>query len=146
MINFIPEKKNIILLIAVLFLTIVFSFYWFIYPPRADQENTIFTAYYNAIRDAEQLTAAKISKNLTAIVKENPMIQWQGDRLKVAIFTSHKYEVDSTEPQSRELWVTVVPELQKSCEKYSAQGMELTPRIEQLLGLPLSHEKSRNIV
>ena len=146
MINFIQEKKNIILLISVLLSTIIISCYWFIYVPRLDQENTSFAAYYNAIKDAEQVQAAKISTGLTAIIKENPMIQWQGDRLKVATFTSHKYEIGSTEPQSRELWVTVVPELQKSCEKYSAQGIELTPRIEQLLGLPLSHKKSRNIV
>ena len=146
MINFNQEKKNIVLLISGLLLTIVISWYWFIVVPELRQENNTFQVYYDAIKDAEQVKSAKISTGLTAIVKDNPLIQWQGDRLKVATFTSHKYEVGSTEPQSRELWVTVVPELQKSCEKYAAEGQELTPRIEQLLGLPLSHQKSRNVV
>lgn len=146
MINFNQEAKNIALLISGIFLTIIISWYWFIILPELKQENTAFQVYYNAIKDAEQVESAKISTGLTAIVKDNPMIQWQGDRLKVATFTSHKYEIGSTEPQSRELWVTVVPELQKSCQKYAAEGIELTPRIEQLLGLPLSQKKSRNVV
>ncbi|MEM7759170.1 MAG: hypothetical protein AAF298_13745 [Cyanobacteria bacterium P01_A01_bin.40] len=145
-INFVANKNKFWVLITATLLTISIIIAWFIFVPQFQKRKVTFETYYNALVDAEQVKSDKISTGLTAIVKDNPMIQWQGDRLKVATFTNHKYEIGSTEPQSRELWVTVVPELQNSCTKYSQAGIELIPRVEQLLGLPLSNKKSRNVV
>ncbi|MEL6494318.1 MAG: hypothetical protein AAFQ41_04240, partial [Cyanobacteria bacterium J06623_7] len=114
-----------------------------------EKNSAVPEVYYRALKDVEQITPEEISTNLIAIVKDNPLIQWQGDRLKVATFAKAKYsyEVGSTEPQTRDMWVTVVPELKNFCTNYAVTtGKEVTPRIEQLLGLPPGKHESRKIV
>ena len=121
---------------------------WWLTVTNTSTKNNIPRVYYSALMDVEQVRADEISTNLTAIVKDNPNIQWQGDRLKVATFAKAKYqyEIGSTEPQSRDLWVTVVPELKNFCTAYASTGREITPRIEQLLGLPPGQNEPRKIV
>ncbi len=151
--NFFQDKKYIVILSGIFFLIISISLTLFIFTVDL-QKTTIAKStslvlpqvYYNALKDVEQAKSEEIYTNLTAIVKDNPMIQWQGDRLKVATFTNHKYEVGSTAPQPVDLWVTVVPELQNFCAGYNSNQENLVLRLEQLLGLPPSHKKSKNIV
>lgn len=146
MINFIQDKKNIVLLLSICILVIAISIYLLIFNHDLQNKNVVPQVYYNALKDVEKAKSEEISTELTAIVKDNPLIQWQGDRLKVATFTNHKYEVGSTAPQLVELWVTVVPELQNFCTGYDANEENLVLRLEQLLGLPPSHKLSKNIV
>ncbi|MDJ0633631.1 MAG: hypothetical protein QNJ34_10625 [Xenococcaceae cyanobacterium MO_188.B29] len=151
--NFFQNRKYIFLLLGIVFLIISISLTLLIVttnlPKKTIAEQTSLLppeVYYNALKDAEEAKPEEIYTKLTAIVKDNPMIQWQGDLLKVATFTNHKYEVGSTEPQPVDLWVTVVPELKNFCTGYDATGENLVLRLEQLLGLPPSHKKSKNIV
>ncbi|MEL6929494.1 MAG: hypothetical protein AAFO95_12765 [Cyanobacteria bacterium J06600_6] len=148
--NFQPHKYRAALLSTV-FLIISLSLAWFflVMNPSANQTAVLPKVYYNALKDVEQVKPEEISTNLIAIVKDNPQIQWQGDLLKVATFAKAKYsyEVGSNEPQTRDMWVTVVPELKDFCTNYSATtGKQVTPRIEQLLGLPPGHNEPRKIV
>ena len=94
--NFVTYKNKFLILITAIILTISISIAWFIFVPQFQKRKIAFETYYNALVDAEQVKSDKISTGLTAIVKDNSMIQWQGDRLKVATFTNHKYEVGST--------------------------------------------------
>ena len=143
--------KNIALILGTIFLLISISLSWFLFAVNADKvKNKIFPeAYYNALKDVEEVRPEEISNNLVAIVKNNSLIQWQGDRLKVATFAKAKYtyEVGSAKPQQRDMWVTTVPELKNFCTNYSlTTGKEATPRIEQLLGLPPGNNEPRKIV
>ncbi|MEL7409465.1 MAG: hypothetical protein AAFN00_21385, partial [Cyanobacteria bacterium J06558_2] len=149
--NFFTEQKTPLLLVSSLILTIVICLSWWIFTLKSDPlspTTQVYTpqVYIDALKKAEQVSSDNISRGLTAIVKDNSQIQWQGDRLKVATFTNHQYEVGSTEPQSRELWVTVVPELQNFCHNYAITGQEVIPRIVQLLGLPPSDRRTQQVV
>jgi hypothetical protein len=55
-------------------------------------------------------------------------------RVRVATYTSWGgYHADSTLTLSRDVWVTLVPEVRDACAGF---GAETTLRLEQLLGLP----------
>ncbi len=55
-------------------------------------------------------------------------------RVRVATYTNWAgYHADSTQTLSRDVWVTLVPEVRDSC---AGAGAETTLRLEQLLGLP----------
>lgn len=144
--NYFPEHKKQFLFASLIILVISICFSWWMLVPKSPPLPATPRVYFDALKDVEQVRSERISTGLTAIVKDNPLIQWQGDRLKVASFTNHKYEVGSTEPQSRELWVTVVPELQNFCRDYTATGNEPIPRIIQLLGLPPTEKRTQQIV
>ncbi|MEL6579081.1 MAG: hypothetical protein AAFQ14_04975 [Cyanobacteria bacterium J06621_12] len=143
-----PQHKNHPgILISILLLAITICFTVFSLAPRLTKTNLLPEVYYSALLDAEQISSDEISTNLTAIVKDNPNIQWQGDRLKVSTYAKPKYfEVGSHQTTSREVWVTVVPELQNFCTNYAQTGQEISPRIEQLLGLAPSHQPAKSIV
>ena len=144
-------KNNMFLLLGTIFLLIAISASWLVFSinSRAHSATSLPEVYYNALKDVEEIRPEEISNNLIAIVKNNPQLQWQGDRLKVATFAKAKYnyEIGSSEPQQRDMWVTVVPELKNFCTNYSATtGKEVTPRIEQVLGLPPGNNEARKIV
>ena len=98
-------------------------------------------AYQEAIKDAEVPEYSEIYKNLTAITKDNSNLVWEGipgeSRLKVAQWTNYKgYTLNKDEPQTRDIWVTVVPELKNFCTQYvNSGGTDLPLRLKQLLGL-----------
>jgi len=77
------------------------------------------TEYANACVDASNATYAKISRDLTAIVSDNPSLQWEdgivGSRVLVVAWVSAAIASHYSEGQELEfkydLWVTVVPEL-----------------------------------
>lgn len=144
-------KNYVSLLLGTFFLLITISVSWLFFTVNSQANSTTFLpeVYYNALKDVEEVRPEEISNNLIAIVKNNPQLQWQGDRLKVATFAKAKYnyEVGSTKPQQRDMWVTVVPELKNFCTNYSTTtGKEVTLRIEQVLGLPPGNNEPRKIV
>lgn len=145
-----PINYNItryLVLLSGILLLITISLSWLFPTISSVQASVLPEVYYSALKDAQQISSDKISNTLTAIVKDNHNIQWQGDRLKVATYAKPKYyEVGSTQTSSREVWVTVVPELQNFCTNYSRTGQEITPRIEQLLGLAPSQKSAKSIV
>jgi hypothetical protein len=105
--------------------------------------------YNAAIQDAKTITAAKISKNLTAIVPENTALVWENDvpgaRVLVATWVGSQAACQSyTNPASPgckvgqecqtygfNSWVTVVPEL-----KNLLGNAPTLLRVAQALGLP----------
>ncbi|MEO1691376.1 MAG: hypothetical protein AAFR63_07575 [Cyanobacteria bacterium J06631_6] len=140
-------RKYPAIFISILLLAITICFAAFLITPKLTKTNLFPEVYYSALLDAEQISSDEISTSLTAIVKDNRNIQWQGDRLKVATYAKPKYFVaGSQQTASREIWVTVVPELQNFCTSYAQTGKELSPRIEQLLGLAPSHQPPKSIV
>lgn len=105
--------------------------------------------YSMAVEDAKTMTAAKISKNLTAIVPENPNLVWErnlpGTRVLVATWIGNPTACQNyTNPDSPgckagqecpnygfNSWVTVVPEL-----KNLLGNAPTLLRVAQALGLP----------
>ena len=152
--NFCQNQKNIFVALSVFFLIISINLSLLIVPAYAQETNiraqTSLSppqAYLNALQDVKKAESDEISKDLTAIVKDNTIIHWRGDRLKVATFTNYDgYKVGSLEPQSVDIWVTVVPELKNFCTEYYSTGGNLILRLEQLLGLAPSHKQSQKIV
>ena len=107
-------------------------------------------AEYNAaVQDAQTLTSAKISKNLTAIVPENTNLIWENDvpgtRVLVATWIGNQAAcqnyMDQNSPGCKEgqecqnysynSWVSVVPELKHLLGHYPT-----LLRVAQSLGLP----------
>ena len=142
-----PINKYIALFISAIFILISIILSWLFFTKVPVKTSVFPEVYYSALKDVEQVSSDEISTNLTAIVKDNHNIHWQGDRLKVATYAKPKYfEVGSTQSSSREVWVTVVPELQNFCTNYAQTGQEISPRVEQLLGLAPSHQPAKSIV
>jgi len=107
-------------------------------------------AEYNAaVQDARNITAEKISKNLTAIVPENRNLKWEngvpGARVLVATWLGNQAAcesyLDPSAPGCKagsecvnywyNSWVTVVPELRNLLG-----GSPTLLRVDQALGLP----------
>ena len=105
--------------------------------------------YNAAVQDAMAVTAAKISKNLTAIIPENPNLAWEnntpGTRVLVATWIGNQTACENyTDPATPgckagqecanygyNSWVTVVPEL-----KDLLGSSPSLFRVSQALGLP----------
>jgi len=106
--------------------------------------------YLAAIQDAATTDPADISRELTAISNHNPNLIWDegpaGRRVLVVTWTSwNGYDelVGQDTTLSREVWVTVVPELQDFAADQSRSLPELELRVRQLLGLPGDAVKDR---
>ncbi len=113
-----------------------------------------YPEYLQAVEDAKEATAAEVSKNLVAIVKDNDnlALQWEGDvgnsRVLTITWTNKSYYdtsvgKDYTLPDDANVWVTVVPELRNFIRK-NFQNVA-TLRIEQVLGLPPNSGKTKFI-
>lgn len=107
------------------------------------------SAYDAAVQDARNVTAEKISKNLTAIVPENQALLWENatpdTRVLVATWLGNQAAcagyLDPVTPGCKagsecanygyNSWVTVVPELKNRLGRYPT-----LLRVEQTLGLP----------
>lgn len=143
----VQAKKYVSIVLSAIFLIIAISLSWLFFTASSPQTKVLPEVYYNALKDVEQVSSDEISTNLTAIVKGNHNIQWQGDRLKVSTYAKPKYfAAGNKQIASREVWVTVVPELQNFCTDYAQTGKEISPRIEQLLGLAPSNQPAKSIV
>ena len=111
------------------------------YSLEAKANPDLWNSYYKAIDDAKNPEPHEISKNLTAITKDNRNLIWEGEpgesRILVTTWTKYNgYKLGLKEPQSIDIWVTVVPELKNFCSQYqSLGGGNLVLRLKQLLGL-----------
>lgn len=103
-------------------------------------------AYQQAIADAAVAEPDEISHDLTPIVDYNEdLIRDNGRVLVVAWtdWTGYDALVDQTIEASRDIWVTVAPEVQQFCDTHFILPSMLTLRLEQLLGLPPDAGKTR---
>lgn len=111
-------------------------------PASSPTEAQLKATYAEAVRLASKdRQPAEIVTNLTAITEANTSLTWKGPagQKKVLVATwvgSDEFDskIGQTIP-TRELWVTVVPELQRFC-RTSPGGKPPALRIKQLLGLP----------
>lgn len=97
-------------------------------------------AYENAVRDAEVATAEEISTNLIPITPTNgELIRDAQGRVLMVTWTSwdgYAKLVGEEYEATRDIWVTAAPQVQDFCRRYYLREPQLTPRLEQLLGLP----------
>jgi hypothetical protein len=101
------------------------------------------TKYQDALRDAAVAEATEIRSRLTPISRENADLIREGGgrtgRVLVVVWTGwNGYQADLGRETtlSREVWVTVVPEIQTFCRERMPAPLDLDLRLEQLLGLP----------
>lgn len=111
-------------------------------PAPSPTEAQLKAAYAEAARFASKdRQPAEIVTTLTAITEANTNLTWKGPagHKKVLVATwvgSDEFDSKIDHPiQTRELWVTVVPELQRFCRTHPG-GRPSPLRIKQLLGLP----------
>jgi hypothetical protein len=106
-------------------------------------------AYKAAVADAATPTPEEVVNTLTVIGAENPALVWEGaagGRVKLLTWTGWDgYDglVGQDTTLSREVWATVVPELETACRAWGLDGGATTLRLEQLLGLPPANGKTR---
>jgi len=110
---------------------------------ETSQEISIQEVYRNAIEDAKIAEPDEISRNLVAIVDYNDELIWEGEpgesSVLVVTWTSwdgYNNKVGESMACTRDIWVTVVPNVKEFCSETHLFGDKLTLRLEQLLGLP----------
>jgi len=117
-------------------------------PPAAIED--LQRAYQEAVKDADVAEPDEICHNLTAIIASNSDLIWEGEpgksRLLVTTWTSwdgYDTLVGDQTTLTRQVWVTVSPEVQTFCRDYATTHTDLTLRLEQLLGLPPDNGKTK---
>lgn len=107
-------------------------------------------AYAAAVQDASEALPDEIFEGLTTIRQDNPALLWQEGaptpRVRLVTWTSwtgYDDRIGASMVLSREVWVTVAPELQSRCRSWALPGESLELRLEQLLGLPPENGKDR---
>jgi hypothetical protein len=115
--------------------------------------------YWIAIWDASEPTGREISADLIAIPEDDGLV-WKGEphdrRLLVVNWAPEDesfHEGDEGDPlrpddvfrTNKDVWVTVVPQLQTVCRKIRPEcsGSALDIRLKQLLGLPFYDRKTQ---
>lgn len=118
-------------------------------PPVTD-ETALQARYRQAIADVRIAEPHEISRDLTAITPANNNLIWktfaESRYLAVVTWTSwngYDNALGDTLTLQREVWVTVVPELQNFCKKMDAGQISVALRLEQLLGLPPGNGKTK---
>ena len=100
--------------------------------------------YCHALANTKIATDEKIWRNLTPIVWYNGKLKWENyvdSRVLVTTWTRRydRYEEGEETTAQKEIWVTVVPELQEFCQQYDTkkkgEGIPLPYRLNQVLGL-----------
>jgi len=106
--------------------------------------------YQEALKDAQTATPDEISRSLTAVVPWNDKLVWEGDpnvsRVAVVTWTSYTgydSQVGQTITASRDIWVTMVPEIRNWVRRHHILPRNLTLRLEELLGVPPHSGKIR---
>lgn len=107
------------------------------------------TAYRNAVEDARIAEPGEISRDLVAIVGYNRDLVWEGvpgsSRVLVVTWTSwdgYNGSIGESITASRDIWVTVAPDIKDFTSKNRLSGDKLVLRLEQLLGVPAGSGKS----
>ena len=103
--------------------------------------NNLPSAYWGAVEDARVPEIEEVYRHLTAITPHNTALTWD-DRGNVLVATwttwdGYTQNVGNQLILTRDLWVTVVPDLQNFCQTYTpTPEIPLAARLNQLLGLP----------
>jgi len=95
--------------------------------------------YRNAIEDARIAEAREISRDLVSIIESNDSLIWDDKRILVVTWTSwngYNNKVGQSVTTTKNIWVTVVPQVKDFCNQHNLLGERLILRLEQLLGLP----------
>jgi len=103
--------------------------------------------YHSAVKDAEVVTPAEISRNLVAITPWNPdLIRNDEGAIRVVTWTDwngYDHKEGQSITLSRDVWVTVAPHVQSFCRECGQTGVSLALRLRQRLGLPPDDTKTR---
>ncbi len=118
--------------------------------PTLQSPETLRAEYQAAVADAAVAEPSEISRELTALVPDDPELVWDDStgetRVAVVTWTSwtgYDNQVGQTIQTSREVWVTAVPEVQRFAATHFLGPADITLRLEQLLGLPANNGKTR---
>ncbi len=116
--------------------------------PLASSPDDLHRMYAMAVADAKIAEPQEISKNLSAIAPSNEALQWDTERKALLVTTwtawdGYDAHVGRSLTLSREVWVTVVPELRDFCRTNPVPRTAVPLRLEQLLGLPPQSGKTR---
>lgn len=114
--------------------------------PPADLQ----AAYTKAVADAAIVEPDEISRDLVAITLDNSALIWDDStgepRVLVVTWTSwtgYDSQVGQTITTSRDTWVTVVPEIQRFAACHHLTPLNMTLRLEEVLGVPPDSGKTR---
>jgi len=106
-------------------------------------ESDLQRAYCNAVQDAETAEPDEISRDLVAIVYYNNNLIWEdqpgNSRVLAVTWTSwdgYNNQVGQSITTTRDIWVTVVPEVKNFARGKHLAEDRLTLRLEQLVGVP----------
>ena len=137
--------KNIILILYVLQSVSACSHFP---QPQTMSSTGLREVYSQAIKDAEVAEFHEISRNLVAIIPSNDALRWKKDTGDVLVVTWTSWDgydghMGSSMELSREVWVTVVPEVKTFCREQRIMPTQGPLRLEQLLGLPPENGKTK---
>lgn len=106
-------------------------------------------AYWQAVNDARTPNAIKLKPH-TGISPDNPNQHWNHGLVSFVSWASNWQNYQDNQQRhfpilfDRDVWVTVVPELQSFCSKYvPTGGVTVGKRLIQLLGLSLGDDPSK---
>ncbi|WP_461537615.1 hypothetical protein [Spongorhabdus nitratireducens] len=106
-------------------------------------------AYQAAVEDAKTAEPDEISFDLTAISRTNKNLVWKEaskEKLLAVTWTGwngYDKKVNDSMTLSRDVWVTVAPQLQAFCKDLTSSDADKSLRLEQLMGLPPNGGKTR---
>ena len=133
-------KKHLILVLLLLVVTACAH-----RPPTTG--DALQKAYLAAVKDAEVACPAEISRDLAAITPWNTkLIRDTETAVRVVTWTDwdgYDAQVGQQLTLGRDVWVTLVPNVQAFCRSCGLTGEPLGLRLRQRLGLPPDDIKSR---
>ncbi len=135
--------KRIVLMLCIFLVVSACS-----HPAQTMLPTDLQNAYSQAIKDAEVAEFNEISRNLVAIVPSNDALRWNENTGEVLVVTWTSWDgyggrVGSFMKLSREVWVTVVPDVNAFCREQHINPTQVPLRLEQLLGLPPESKKTK---
>ena len=119
-----------------------------VHSPHTPSLEDLQHMYVQAIADAEVAEPHEISINLIAIVPSNEALSWDRERKTILVTTWTSWDVydahvGTSLTLSREVWITVVPDVKDFCRTHPLAQTAVSLRLEQLLGLPPQSGKTR---
>ena len=134
-----------------LFLAVVGSVFFLQKAVPQPDATSLSEQYRSAIKDAAIVDPRENVDNLLQISPDNPLLQpyWNEDKTKILVVTwksQQSYEKylktanNTSQDQSRLIWVTVSPQVKEFCKQYlkdnpNATAADLKLRLQQYLGL-----------
>lgn len=139
--------------------TVSFLLIALLFPPDfraqniAPSEVELQRKYEMAVKDAERVEPDEISRDLRAISRCDIDLKWkyESNEWQILVVTwmdsgtmekFYKGNKGEALTLSRDIWVTIVPDVKNFCTAYSRTRDDLKLRLEQLLGLPPHSVKS----